>query len=78
MFYDLSFLLTSVFLTTVPSWCIHITVFRDFLDRLDSDSLVNAIPSSGQSLFLLVELTTSLLVQLLAHAALRLCRFARR
>ena len=70
--------MTSVFSSTVPSWCIHITVFGDFVDRLDSDSLVDAISSSDQSLFLLVELTTSLLVQLLAHAARRICWFARR
>lgn len=71
-------IISRFFTPTVSSGRVHIAVVGKRVDRLDSDSLVNANPPSCQSLFLLVRLTTSLLVQLRAHAAMLLCWFARR
>jgi hypothetical protein len=67
----------TLFHPTVSSRRVHIPFVGKHVDRLDSNSLVHAIPSNCQSLFLLVGLVASLLVQLLPNAALLHCWFAR-
>ena len=64
------------FCIVVPSWRVYITVVGQSIHRINSGPLVDAIPSSPQSLFLLVEFNTSFLVQLFSYAALLLCRIA--
>ena len=71
-------IISRFFTPTVSSGRVHIAVVGKRVDRLDSDSLVNANPPRCQSLFLLVRLVASILVQLLAHAAMLRCWFARR
>jgi hypothetical protein len=65
-----------LFYVAVPSWSVHISVFRKSVHCRHSGSLVYAVPPSPQSIFFLVELNPSVLVQLFTVTPLLCCWIA--